>query len=444
MQERLHTHSPAPFEHDACEAKYDSESESEFDFKKTRQEYFAAVDLASELLSGSREYQAYMVPETGFYVREQVYAFANAAAHIQAEIHSGRGSNEQIDKIKKIWKEDALKKTTQDIRSFYQEFVEYAPALPIPTAIRKWEGESRLFARYGNSMVLYEDIVDEAEREGAALSAIRNVETALTNNLDNNSNVVMISPTGWTGLADPPEHKNAQIYIFGQDESLTLRVSMDHGQSVDFLNNLSLDQSVSINGLSERERIKEIMNTSVVTKYNFEQIAKLASGVLPGNVMLTDDLGSRTLGDMLNSIENRRYSIVLGSRVEYLISKLEEYVNEIELSEFNPDLAADLAVKIGQIVLEIELADDPSYKDYLSGNPQAASASLPATDNYKLAAASLTQRTGCSHGVSKKKNKAETKILCCNCPFCGAFVEAVVQNGFIRCPSCGRSRKWGS
>ena len=283
--------------------------------------------------------------------------------------------------------------------------------------------------------------MDEEEREGAALSAIRNAERALVENLDNNTKVIMVSPMGWTGLADPPRHDISQIYIYGQDESLTLRVGMSHKEVESFLNSFAGKQ-VSIEGLSEKQRIKEIMNVAVaVPNCEFLDIAQKVDQVMQSEIVLEDDLGERKLSEMFSAINNREKTTVLGSRVEYLIEKLEEYVNSLNMNDFSESVVANLAVKIGQIVLEIELADG-KYKDNLHDNLKVASASLPATDNYKLAAVRLTQRTGCSHGVSKKKSKAETKILCCNCPFCGAFVEAVIKNGLIHCPSCGRSRAW--
>lgn len=403
-------------------------------FTDRRQVYFDAVDHKFAQIERNPDLSVYTLYGTGFLVREQVYAFANASAHINAEIESRDLSGNEREQIIKVWTKDALGRTVQDIRSFYQEFIEYSPALPIPTEIHMW-GEPRvprLFARYGDSLLLYEDLVDEREREGAPLNAIRLVEEALVE-AGEDDKVISVSPSGWTGMTDPQEHKDTHVYVFGKNESLTLRTRLDQVQSLEFLNHLIGNNKLKLpKGLSEKDTIKGIMNKVVVAKNKeFEDIAEVIKEVLNSDIVWIDDNGGRSYEEMLFSIRNRDRVVRLGDRVESLIKELEEYVDKEDIASFSGEFIENLTVRIGQIILEIELSQDPDNNSKLNR-----------ADKYAKAHKALGARSGCSHAPNKKKNSAETKILCCTCPFCGRQVNAIIKNGLIICPSCHRSRSW--
>lgn len=397
--------------------------------------YYSQVDRVFKQIENDAEFSAFTLSGTGFLVREQIYAFANAAAHINANGTDFFDSDYKKE-TEKAWIEDAFLRTSQDIRSFYQEFVEYSPALPIPAEVRVW-GEppkSRLFARYGNSLVLYEDIVDEFEREGAALAAMRLVEKTLVSTKPGDK-VIFVSPAGWTGMADPEEHKDAHVYVFGHDESLTLRTRMDHAQSVAFLNQLAGRHLLDIDSnSSEKERIKSIMGKVVVVNgYEFEDVAHEIRTVIGSDVVWEDDNGARTYGEMIASIKNRSRAINLGEEIEVFIDDLKDYVENEDPKNFSDEFIAGLIYRIGRIVLEIELNQNPEI---------AQASSLPLTEKYKNAHILLQARSGCSHAPNKRKNTSEVKILCCTCPFCGRQVEAIIKDGMIICPICHMSRSW--
>ncbi len=409
-------------------------SESEY-FAVCKGEYFSRVDRNLLQIEHDPDLAVYSLCGTGFLVREQVYAFAEAAAHIDVQCKFNHLTKDQKEAAIKAWTQDALARTVQDIRSFYQEFVEYSPALPIPSEVHLW-GEPpvpRLFARYGNSLYLYEDIVDAGEREGVVVESIRLVEEALVNARDTDK-VIFVSPGGWTGLSDPEEHKDAHVYVFSKQNSLTLRTNMNHSQSIEFLNALIGGARLELdNLLPGKERIKGIMTKVVVTQgKEFEDIARIIRDIMGSDIIWVDDNGGRSYAEMLDSIKNRDRTVELGQRVEYLIQKFEEYVVSFELQDFTDELVRGISLRIGQIILEIELAQ----------NRVLANANVSASEKYKNAHALLAARSGCSHAPNKKKNSAERKILCCTCPFCKRQVDAIIKDGMIICPKCYQKRSW--
>lgn len=404
------------------------------DFEEQKSQYYSQVDRVFEQIQADSELAVYTLPGTGFLVREQVYAFANAASHINAH-RASEFFGEENKKVQKIWIEEAFTRTTQDIRSFYQEFIEYSPALPIPAKMRFFGDPPvpRLFAHYGNSLVLYEDIVDAVEREGAALEAMRLVEKALAG-AGSQDKVIFISPIGWTGMADPDEHKDAHVYVFGLDESITLRTSLNHIQSLTLLNQLAGTHPLELNlNIPEKERIKNIMGKVVVKDIEFEDVAWQIRSVIGSDVIWEDDHGPRTYNEMIASIRNRGKAVGLGDKIEVFIDDLKDYVEKEDMETFSDEFIAGLIYRIGRIVLEIELSQNPDI---------ALNSSLQLSEKYKNAHTHLQTRSGCSHAPNKKKSSSETKILCCRCPFCGHQVEAIIKDGMIICPACHMSRSW--
>ncbi len=405
-------------------------------FPEYKQVYRESVDRIFGEIRSDPDNSVYTLHGTGFLVREQMYAFADAAAHIEAQYQFGGLTNDQKEAVAKAWAQDALARTVQDIRSFYQEFVEYSPALPIPTEIHPW-GEPavpRLFARYGNSLYLYEDIVDAGEREGVVVKSIRLVEEALVK-AGNTDKVIFVSPAGWTGLSDPECHKDAYVYIFGKQESLALRTKMDHSQSVELLSKLAGENLGMDANLTEKDRIKGIMTKVVVVPdAKFEDIATKIREVLNLDIVWEDDNGGRTYAEMLESIRNRGRIVDLGDRVERLIKEFEGYLLGVGLHDFNDKLIEEITHRIGRIVLEIELAQNNDLK-----KSQASE-----MEKYKIAHELLAARSGCSHAPNRKKNSVEQKILCCTCPFCGKQVDAIIKDGMIICPKCHRKRSWNA
>ena len=387
------------------------------------------------------EEQVFLLPDTGFNI------------NLQMNMLPKTPTTEEFDS----W----LKKTREDIKAFWLEYLVRLPLLPIQVDIGNKDDDARLVAPdYGNVNLV--DTISESERNGSVKRSIGKIEEFLTN-AGPNSIAILTSPPGWSGLVDekndPISYPDSQTYIFYKNsqekiKGVTLVSHMDLSGNEDMLYSFS-GQKVNEN-LTTKERTAIVTDTPILLEsngqyaFNLEGIVRAIHAINPDSFDLKRVL---SLSDNLDNLQQ----ITTWSYVDSLIKNFESSSSKI----FNEDnLPENTAKMLGLTILEISRAtrilhqedttDVSSYAPVYYGSESQHSPHI----NYREELRHLQSLGGCNGGGRKIGNGfIETSLglrnitigentLHCTCPFCNKEVNATIQAGRIYCPSCGESAEY--
>ena len=378
----------------------------------------------------------FLLPGTGFNVR------------LQMDILSQNPSYQEVD----LW----LKKTKEDIKAFWLEYLARLPILPIKIGID--DKKERLIApEYADAGLV--DVISAKERNGSVKNSVLEIENFLIK-AKSNSVAALISPPGWTNLKNEDgistSYKDTQIYIFYKDEQEKIR-------AFTLVSNLSLEDNRNLvynfsgkdidNNLSTKEKIIAISSSPLLLEscdqysFDLEGLPRAIHTLYPNSFNLEEAV------NLINNLDNLE-TIVYSQHVDKLIANFENSLIEL-FDEENPSEFRDKTAKLlGLTVLEISKATR-----MLEEGKEAQAAYIPIfynpknldspKINYRAELLYLQSKGGCNGGgrLTQHSKILETVFGQRNisteeagpsrfCSTCNQEVKTYVANGVIYCSLC--------
>lgn len=188
-----------------------------------------------------------------------------------------------------------------------------------------------------------------------------------------------------------------------------------------------------------------------ISKILFSEILLTFTHKVILNRSVTFDCGNETLLNLANEIgqnhfnnleELRKTSILVDNdSFLTLTDKLSLITSQVEMLKDNKDLEMKLETYsiLNSIKTSLLLPFNYQFNYYQQLHYMADQSGL------------IGEAQGsCGGGINTKEtafekvseNSQETKLLECTCPFCGRKVFALITQGSIHCPSCGKSAEY--
>lgn len=396
-----------------------------------------AIEVARIRREGLEEEELYLLPDTGFNVRLQIdLLLSNIANGVSFE--------------------DSFEQLGQDMQGFKIEYLSEGVLFPIILNKRRVGSESRVQAAfYGGK--LWADAISEVEREGAVKRAIvgdaflgkMGIEQYLLT-APPGSMAILTSPPAWSGYPgiDYPDTQTYGIEVLddGGIRGFTVKSDLKIDQNEELLMRLGVREEEFRQTLSEKDQIKRLVGNYVLlspeSAPGIGGLIDIIRDIKGSDIAFVDTRGrERTFNEAYEALENPESLWILDSPTKKLVNKFKEQVIYEVLKESID--RRNLEIGLGRIVLELahrirggERQTDCEKEESM----QRLFSPREILDD-------MQEIRGCAGGGRVIKSLIprfgdERRTLCCTCPYCKEQVEAIIEDGTIKCPKCLKEAPW--
>lgn len=343
---------------------------------------------------------AFLLLGTGFNIKTQVQRWQELA---------NKGPETATQEI--------IDQTILDIQGFFNEYLSGNDIFPIDAELKKENGENKIVSpKYG---VLFIDIVDQKEREGALHQGLKTVTQILEQGLQPESCILLVSPPGWSGYEVNGKkiiYPDNQIYIYfvdknGDLEALTLRTDISVEESL-FLTKIKQSND-------ERLNIKKVVSSPIV----------LSAENIPQVLTEIETRLNRKFPDLKQQLFDRQTIFKIKGAAAEIIANLKTDLQE-RLQRFDSENISTFIRLVGKCILDLEtithIKEPKNQYDYLYLTRQ----NEPEYAHYENMLQSLQTKAGCNGGGMDGTGRLN-----------GAEIQGGDEYGDLnfKCPSCGKN-----
>ncbi len=346
-----------------------------------------------------------------------------------------------------------------NLRTFVVEFVHTKTVLPHVNRIKEVNKINRMVGNNGMPVV---DSITEQERIGGVKEASVRVDEFISAKIPNRVAVIN-SPIGESGFTKKSgsriTYKDNQSMVFWTDDmgglhGLTIVTDLNEDQS----RQLSIELGVGpelLTGQTQLEKVSNIVRNPALLSYA-ESLKNPAEYVLDKIIAIRGNSDFKLVQEdgsiEYRSIKQTRKDIKRVNQLLNFDQQIEDYIAELKNSLMrkinylnDPNIQIEIARQMEEVVLNIavdHLQKTPNKYYVLSTTNNFIPALTLDQDKFKVAAAFLRTRAGCSSGGSVlralKGLSLDSEVMNAQMPASVSMEDLIDPDFCIRCGACGK------